>query len=64
MRFDEMHLRLARTVNTAEVLTLRKAANDELPYTIDFIELEPVPNPYCSAICLQPTRSPLTDKVI
>ena len=57
MRFDETHLRLARTVNTAEVLTLRKAANDELPYTIDFIELEPVPEPVLFG------DLPATDKV-
>ena len=43
MRFDEVHVRLSRTVQSGERLTLRKAFDDGLPYTIDFIELEPVP---------------------
>ena len=43
MRFDEVHVRLSRTVQSGERLTVRKALDDGLPYTIDFIELEPVP---------------------
>jgi len=43
MRFDEVHTRLSRTIQTGETLTLRKSAEDGLPYTIDFVELEPVP---------------------
>ena len=43
MRFDEVHMRLSRMVQSGERLTLRKVASDERPYTIDFVELEPVP---------------------
>lgn len=43
MRFDENHIRLSRPVAQGEVLTLRKNDNNTTPYTIDFIELEPVP---------------------
>lgn len=44
MRFDETHVRLSRKVQTGEVIRIYR--NDEangLPYTIDFIELEEVP---------------------
>jgi len=43
MRFDEVHTRLSRTVQPGERLTLRKQSADGNPYTIDFVELEPVP---------------------
>lgn len=43
MRFDEVHTRLTRTVQSGERLTLRKQSSDTRPYTIDFVELEPVP---------------------
>jgi len=43
MRFDEMHLRLSRQVAAGEVLKLVKTDNNSTPYTIDFVELEPVP---------------------
>lgn len=43
MRFDENHLRLSRMVQSGEVLTLRKNDQNTIPYTVDFIELEPVP---------------------
>jgi len=43
MRFDEMHLRLSRQVAKGETLKLVKSDNNTTPYTIDFVELEPVP---------------------
>ncbi len=43
MRFDEIHTRLSRRVLAGERLTLRKASDDGIIYTIDFVELEPVP---------------------
>lgn len=43
MKFDETHLRLNRQVAQGEVLKLVKTDNNTTPYTIDFVELEPVP---------------------
>lgn len=43
MRFDENHLRLSRPVLSGEVLTIKKNDDNTTPYTIDFVELEPVP---------------------
>jgi hypothetical protein len=43
MRFDEMHIRLSRPVASAEYLKIVKKDNNNTPYTIDFVELEPVP---------------------
>lgn len=43
MRFDEMHIRLSRKVASSEYLKIVKTDNNSTPYTIDFVELEPVP---------------------
>ena len=43
MRFDETHIRLSRSVKSGETLTLQKVDGGSTPYTIDFVELEPVP---------------------
>ena len=43
MRFDEMHIRLSRPVASSEYLKIVKTDNNSTPYTIDFVELEPVP---------------------
>ena len=43
MRFDETHIRLSRPVATSEYLKIVKKDNNNIPYTIDFVELEPVP---------------------
>lgn len=43
MRFDEMHVRLSRPVASGEYLKIVKTDNNTTPYTIDFAELEPVP---------------------
>ncbi|MCQ2347735.1 MAG: hypothetical protein MJZ65_00935 [Paludibacteraceae bacterium] len=43
MKFDEMHLRLTRSVAQGETLKIVKTDNNATPYTIDFVELEPVP---------------------
>lgn len=43
MRFDEMHIRLSRPVASSEYLKIVKKDNNNTPYTIDFVELEPVP---------------------
>lgn len=45
MRFDEQHVRLSRRVEQGETLRLERVSEDENPYTIDFVELEPVPAP-------------------
>ncbi len=45
MKFDETHIRLTRPVETGETLRLVKTDDNDTPYTIDFIELEPVPAP-------------------
>lgn len=43
MRFDETHIRLSRPVASGEYLKIVKTDNNDTPYTIDFVELEPVP---------------------
>lgn len=43
MRFDEMHVRLSRPIASGEYLKIVKTDNNTTPYTIDFAELEPVP---------------------
>lgn len=43
MRYDEMHTRLSRAVKQGETLKIVKTDNNNTPYTIDFVELEPVP---------------------
>lgn len=43
MRFDEVHTRLSRKIQSGERLTIRKRSNDGVVCTIDFAELEPVP---------------------
>lgn len=43
MKYDEMHLRLSRQVASGETLKVVKVDNNSTPYTIDFVELEPVP---------------------
>ena len=45
MRFDEMHVRLSRPVAQGEELRVVKADDNTTPYTIDFVELEMVPEP-------------------
>ena len=45
MRFDEQHLRLSRPIEHGEELRLVKVDDNQIPYTIDFIELEMVPEP-------------------
>lgn len=45
MKYDETHLRLTRPVNSGEELRLVKTDDNTTPYTIDFVELEPVPDP-------------------
>lgn len=43
MKYDETHLRLSRTIESGERLRLEKADDNTTPYTVDFIELEPIP---------------------
>ncbi len=43
MKYDETHLRLSRMIASGERLRLEKADDNTTPYTIDFIELEPIP---------------------
>lgn len=45
MRFDETHLLLPEKLHTGETLRLLKKEADGVDITIDFIELEPVPEP-------------------
>lgn len=45
MRFDETHLLLPERCEEGTVLRLVKKDNDNLPCTIDFVELEAVPEP-------------------
>ncbi|MFA9391699.1 MAG: right-handed parallel beta-helix repeat-containing protein [Prolixibacteraceae bacterium] len=43
MRFDEMHLKLAGKIPAKATFRLVKADDNVIPYTIDFVELEEVP---------------------
>lgn len=45
MRFDEMHLKLNEKIPANATVRLAKADENDTPYTIDFIELEEVPEP-------------------
>lgn len=45
MKFDETHIRLSRQVESGETLRLVKTDDNNTPYTIDFVELEPIPAP-------------------
>lgn len=45
MRFDEMHLKLDNKIPAGATFKLVKADDNAVAYTIDFVELEPVPAP-------------------
>lgn len=45
MRFDEMHVKLAEKIPAGVTFRLVKADDNNVPYTIDFVELEEVPAP-------------------
>lgn len=45
MRFDETHLKLKKKIQSGGTIKLVKLDSNEIPYTIDFIELENVPDP-------------------
>ena len=45
MRFDEIHVRLAGKIPANAAIRLVKTDDNQVPYTIDFIELEEIPSP-------------------
>lgn len=45
MRFDEVYVLLDETIKTGDKIKFTKADDNELAYTVDFIELEDVPEP-------------------
>ena len=45
MRFDEMHLKLVNEIPAGATFKLVKTDSKPAVYTIDFVELEPVPDP-------------------
>lgn len=45
MRFDEIHILLDSPITAGSVFRLMKADDNDRPCTIDFVELEPVPDP-------------------
>ncbi len=45
MRFDETHILLPKAISAGAELRLVKADDNNVPYTIDFVELEDVPAP-------------------
>ena len=45
MRFDELHLKLDAKIPARATFKLVKTDTNASPYTIDFVELEPVPDP-------------------
>lgn len=44
MRFDEAHWKLSKKINEGSVFKLVKIDDNSTPYTIDFVELEKVPD--------------------
>lgn len=44
MRFDEMHLKLENPIPANSKIRLVKTDDNDIPYTVDFIELEKVPD--------------------
>jgi hypothetical protein len=45
MRFDEMHVKLDNKIPAGATFKLVKTEDTDSPYVIDFVELEPVPDP-------------------
>ena len=45
MRFDDIRIKLANEIPRGATFQLVKADENKIPYTIDFVELEPVPAP-------------------
>ena len=45
MKFDEKHMRLSRQIAQGETMSVVLLSADNLPCTVDFVELEPVPAP-------------------
>jgi len=45
MRFDDIRIKLTNKIPQGAVFKLVKMDENEVPYTIDFVELEPVPDP-------------------
>lgn len=45
MRFDEMHLKLNSKIPAGAVVRLEKSDDNDIPFTIDFIELEEINTP-------------------
>jgi hypothetical protein len=45
MKFDEMHVKLASKIPIGATFKLVKSDPNTTPYTIDYVELEPVPDP-------------------
>ena len=49
MKFDETHFLLQAEVTAGSTIRIERADNSDKAYTIDFIELEPVPEPKTAA---------------
>jgi len=45
MRFDDVRVRLAKKIPQGATFKIVKVEDNKIPYTIDFVELEPVPAP-------------------
>jgi len=45
MRFDDVRIKLTEKIPRGAIFKLVKADDNRTPYTIDFVELEPVPDP-------------------
>lgn len=45
MRFDETRVRLDEKIPQGAIFRLMKNDENDIPYTIDFVELEPIPQP-------------------
>ena len=44
-RFDEVHFKLDQELRPGDVLRIQKTNGDSIEYGVDFIEIEPVPDP-------------------
>lgn len=66
MKYDEYRLLLNKKILKGQKFSLVKVDNNTIPYTIDFVELEEVPEPLCfddieenDKVCYDPSYGPL-----
>jgi len=56
MRFDDVRVKLAEKIPRGATFKLVKVDDNAIPYTIDFVELEPVPAPLAYESIMDPNK--------